>query len=181
MLLIAIPLYVCSLPGIMVGGSLILGGFAPALVWIFLMAGPVTNLGDLNVLRRNLGWRHTLLYIGVVILVTFLWGWVIHVSLQWSDLWAHTREYYATQVSLEGLGGELAVGLGPPSGWAMPIGLHYAAVLALLFLTLNGARLTLKELSVNPCLHCRHFQADLRLNPVICNQPCWKSRLIRSL
>jgi hypothetical protein len=181
MLLIALPLYVCSLPGIMVGGSLILGGFTPALVWIFLMAGPVTNLGDINVLRRNLGWRHTLVYIGVVVLVTFLWGWVIHANLQWSDIWAHTREYYATQVSLEGFGGELAGGLGPPSGWAMPIEVHYAAVLVLLLLTLNGARLAVKEFSVNPCLHCRHFQADMQLTPAICDQPCWKSRLVRSI
>jgi len=180
MLLIALPLYVCSLPGIMVGGSLVLGGFTPAVVWIFLIAGPVTNLGDMNVLRRNLGWRPTLLYVGVVVSVTFLWGWVIEANLQWADLWAHTREYYATHVSfpgLEGIGGAVA----DPSGWGMPRWIHYLAALVLLSLTLNGARLTLKEFWVNPCLHCKHFQQDLSLTPALCRQPCWKRRLVRFL
>jgi hypothetical protein len=180
MLLIALPLYVCSLPGIMVGSSLVLGGFSPALVWIFLMAGPVTNLGDINVLRRNLGGRHTLLYVGVVVVVTFLWGWVIDLNLQWTDLWAHTREYYATHVSLPGLE-EVGGALADPSGWGMPRWIHYVAVLLLLALTLTGARLTLREFWTNPCLHCKHFQQDLSLTPALCRQPCWKRRLVRFL
>ncbi len=179
MLMLAIPLYVCSLPGIMVGGALVLGGLTPALVWIFLMAGPVTNLGDINVLRRNLGWRHTLLYVGVVVVVTFCWGWVIDVNLQWSDIWAHTREYYATHLSLAGFDGEIAGALTEPNGWVIPREVNYAAVVLLALLTLNGAWLTLKEIWTNPCLHCRHFQEDMSLTPAICSQPCWKSRLVR--
>ena len=181
MLLIAIPLYVCSLPGIMVGGSLVLGGFTPALVWIFLMAGPVTNLGDINVLRRNLGGRHTLLYVTVMVVVTFLWGWIIDANLEWSEMWVHTREYYATNVSLPGLDGESAGALAGTDGWGVPREIHYVAVLLLMLLTANGARLAIKEFWTNPCLHCRHFQDDLSLSPAICRHPCWKSRLIRTL
>jgi hypothetical protein len=145
------------------------------------MAGPVTNLGDMNVMRRNLGWRHTLLYVAVVVTVTFLWGWIIYANLEWSDVWSHTREYYATNLSVAGFDGEIAGALANPSGWGMPREVHYAAVLLLLLLTLNGAWLAMKEFWVNPCLHCAHFQQDLRLNPAICRQPCWKSRLIRSI
>lgn len=181
MLILAIPLYVCSLPGIMVGGALILGGLSPALVWIFLMAGPVTNLGDMNVMRRNLGLRHTSIYIGCVVAVTFLWGWVLDANLQWSDIWAHTREYYATQVSLPGMDADVAGALAESGGWGIPREIQYAAVLALVLLTLNGARLAVKEFLVNPCLHCRYFQADMQLSPAICQQPCWKSRLVRSI
>jgi len=181
MLLIAVPLYVCSLPGIMVGGSLVLGGFTPALVWVFLMAGPVTNLGDLNVMRRNLGGRYTLLYVGVVVAVTFIWGWVIAANLEWSDIWAHTREYYATHVNLPGFDGDAPGALADPAGWGLPRVIHYAAVLILLVLTLNGARLAIKEFWDNPCLHCRHFQEDFSLGPALCRRPCWKSRLVRYL
>jgi uncharacterized membrane protein YraQ (UPF0718 family) len=181
MLAIAIPLYVCSLPGIMVGGALVLGGFTPALVWVFLMAGPVTNLGDMNVMRRNLGLRHTLLYVAVVVTVTFLWGWIIYANLEWSDVWSHTREYYATNLSPAGFDGEIAGALANPNGWGMPREVHYAAVFLLLLLTLNGVWLAMKEFWVSPCLHCAHFQQDLRLNPAICRRPCWKSRLIRSI
>lgn len=178
-ILIAIPLYVCSLPGIMVGGSLVLGGFPPALIWVFLMAGPVTNLGDINVLRRNLGWRHTLFYIGVVVAVTLAWGWVIQGSVQWADIWAHTREYYATHAALPGFDGEIPGAVAQGNWWAVPRWVHYGSAGLLVLLTLNGARLGLKELWLSPCLHCRHFQQDLRLSPAACTQPCWKSRLIR--
>lgn len=178
MMAIAIPLYVCSLPGIMVAGALVLGGFTPGLVWIFLMAGPVTNLGDINVLRRNLGWRSTLLYVGVVVLVTFLWGWVIHTQVQWEDIWGHVREYYATRSGLGGPEGDLGTVLAG-SGWlGLPREVHYAAALLIGFLTLRGAWLSLRQLYVNPCLHCRHFQDDMHLSPAICSRPCWKRRLL---
>lgn len=179
MMVIAIPLYVCSLPGILVGAALVLGGFTPALVWIFLMAGPVTNLGDINVLRRNLGWRNTFLYVGVVVVVTFLWGWVIHANMQWMDLYAHVREYYATQPSLVGFDGELATAVADSNWLGLPREIYIASALVMVFFTLNGAWLALKEFCINPCLHCKHYQKDLRLHPAICRQPCWKSRLLR--
>ncbi len=181
MMIIAIPLYVCSLPGIMVGGALVLGGLTPALVWIFLMAGPVTNLGDINVLRRNLGWRHTLLYVALVVGLTMLWGWVIEVNLEWNAVWSHTREYYATNLTIEGPTGGIVGALNETPGWGLPREIHYAAVLLLVLLTLHGAWLTIRESWSSPCLHCRHFQQDLRLNPAICSQPCWKSRLVRGI
>jgi uncharacterized protein len=178
MILFAIPLYVCSLPGILVGGALVLGGFTPALVWVFLMAGPVTNLGDINVLRRRIGWRHTLIYIGAVVATTLLWGWVIDLSLDWSQLWSHVRAFYATQ---SGTDGDLAAAFSEVGWLGLPLELHYAAVVLLGGLTLHGAWLALRELLVSPCLHCRHFQRDLHLTPSICQFPCWKRRLLSAL
>lgn len=180
MLAIAIPLYVCSIPGIMVGAALVLGGFTPALVWIFLMAGPVTNLGDINVLRRNLGWRNTSLYVGIVVVATFLWGWVVHANLQWTDLYGYVREYYGTQYDLSGLGGGITAAVAESNWLGIPREVHFVSALMMVFFTLNGAWLALKQFCVNPCLHCKHFQQDLRLNPAICRQPCWKSRLLRT-
>jgi len=178
MMAIAIPLYVCSLPGIMVAGALVLGGFTPALIWIFLMAGPVTNLGDINVLRRNLGWRSTFLYVAVVVVVTFLWGWLIQVHLQWADIWGVVREYYAAHSTLDGIEPRPATALAGAGWLGIPRHVHYFAAFLLVFLTLRGAWLTARELWLNPCLHCRHFQDDMRLSPALCSRPCWKRRLL---
>jgi uncharacterized protein len=178
---IAIPMYVCSLPGIMVAGALVLAGFTPGLVWIFLMAGPVTNLGDINVLRRNVGWRSTLLYVTLVVVMTFLWGAVIHHQLQWEDIWVHVREYYATQ---PGLGGDdAATGAAlASSGWlGLPREIHYAAAILLAYLTLHGGWNKARQFWLNPCLDCRHFQDDMHLDPSICVRPCWKRRLLAFL
>lgn len=179
MLAIAVPLYICSLPGILVGGTLVLGGISPALVWIFLMAGPVTNLGDINVLRRNLGWHSTFLYVGAVVLLTFLWGWVIHINFDWVETWAHVREYYARQVSALDFEGEMVHAITDVRWLGIPREFHYASGLIMVFLTLNGAWLHLKELWRNPCVQCKHFQNDLCLYPAICRRPCWKRRIVR--
>jgi uncharacterized membrane protein YraQ (UPF0718 family) len=181
MILVAIPLYICSLPGIIVGTTLILGGVTPELVWVFLMAGPVTNLGDINVLRHQLGWRNTSLYVAAVVIVTFLWGWAIHYHVDAMTVWSHVREYYAGQWALvdggEGLGNVLA-----QSHWlGIPAPLYLASAVLLVLFTLNGARLTLQEFWTNPCLHCKHFQKDMSLKPALCPHPCWKKRLLLTL
>ena len=177
MILIAIPLYVCSLPGILVAGALVLGGFTPALVWIFLMAGPVTNLGDINVLRRQLGWRQTLTYVGAVIVTALLWGWVVHLAADWASLWDHVRAFYLSG-SGAAAGGDLAAAMADVGWLGIPREVHYGSALLLAALTLNGARLALREVLVSPCLHCRHFQRDFMLTPALCRQPCWKRRLL---
>ena len=178
-LALALPLYVCSLPGIIIGAALVLGGLTPALVWIFLMGGPVTNLGDVNVLRRNLGWRSTLLYLGLVIVVTFCWGWIINSHLEWADLWTHVREYHASQVGVAEPDANIGSAVSNSNWLGMPTEIYFVSALLLLLLTLNGAWITAKEALVSPCLHCRHFQQEMRLKPALCRQPCWKNRVLR--
>jgi hypothetical protein len=178
MIAVAIPLYVCSIPGILVGGALVLGGLTPGLLWIFLMAGPVTNLGDINVLRHNLGWRNTLLYIAAVVASTLIWGWVIETTLDWNDLWVQVRAYYADQAET-GTGGGIADALAGASWLGIPREIHHASAALVIGLTVNGAWSTLREIWSNPCRHCAHYQRDLRLNPAICSRPCWKRRALR--
>jgi len=179
MLLLAIPLYICSLPGIMVGATLILGGVPPELVWVFLIAGPVTNLGDINVLRHNLGWRSTALYVAAVVTVTFVWGWVIHGNLEWMDVWAHVREYYAAQPGIMHTDGEIAGVLAESAWLGIPRPVYLASAVLLVLFTANGAWLTAKEFWTNPCLHCKHFQMDMSLSPALCQHPCWKKQMLR--
>jgi len=175
MLVLAIPMYICSLPGIMVAATLVLAGVEPQLVWIFLMAGPITNLGDMNVLRRNLGWRSTLTYIGAVSTVVFMWGLVIKYGVDWMEVWTYVRQYYGLQSGIIGEGG-MNEAFQYGAAFRLPQEVHYVASVAFVGLILNGAWLTIKEFRANPCLHCKHFQADMRLNPAICSHPCWKKK-----
>lgn len=181
MIAVAIPLYVCSLPGIMVGATLILGGVAPELVWVFLMAGPVTNLGDINVLRDHLGWRSTFLYVATVVGVTLLWGLLIRYQVDPMDMWSHAREYFAEQSAVVDSGGALGNIVAESFWLGIPRPLYDVSAVLLVLLTLNGARLTLKEFWRNPCLHCKHFQRDMSLSAAICPLPCWKKRVLLAL
>lgn len=178
MVLLAIPMYICSLPGIMLGATMILSGVKPELVWIFLMAGPVTNLGDLNVLRKSMGNKPTLIYIGLVILTTISWGYLIHLQLDWMDVWGHARQYFSDQPVLLS-GGDSSTLWRQTSVIPMWPWLYWTSTIAVIALVLNGAYLTLKEFFTNPCLHCTHFQSDMALNPVVCQEPCWKKNLFR--
>ncbi|USD67500.1 permease [Vibrio sp. SCSIO 43136] len=179
MIVLAIPMYVCSLPGIMLGATMILGGIKPEFVWIFLMAGPVTNLGDLNVLRKTMGSRIMLSYIAMVITLTIGWAYLIHTQVDWVDVWGYVRQAFASQP-------EAMVGPGSDSLWqansVLPHWppLYWSSTIAVILLVINGAWQTIKAFTANPCQHCTHYQADMALNPVVCKRPCWKKEVVNS-
>ncbi len=182
MITLAIPMYICSLPGIMLGATLVLSGVKPEYVWIFLMAGPVTNLGDLNVLRKSMGSGMTLLYAALVIGASISWGYLIHINLDWMDVWAYVRQYFAGQPGMAfGAGIESDQLWSQTSVLPMWPWLYRGSTLAVVGLVSHGAYQTVKEFFRNPCLHCTGFQADMRLNPWVCRQPCWKKNLFRRL
>jgi len=56
-ILLGIPTYTCTVPSLPVVQSLLLAGMSPGAGIAYLLAGPATNLGELLVLRRNLGAR----------------------------------------------------------------------------------------------------------------------------
>lgn len=67
-LLLSIPMYICSTGSIPIALSLLMMGVSPGAALIFLMAGPATNVATLTVLRKVLGTRTTLLYLLSIIL-----------------------------------------------------------------------------------------------------------------
>lgn len=78
-LLLSIPMYICSTGSIPIALSLMMKGISPGAALIFLMAGPATNVATLAVVRKVLGRRTTLLYllsitlgaIGFAVLIDF--------------------------------------------------------------------------------------------------------------
>ncbi|MFI3279468.1 MAG: permease [Rikenellaceae bacterium] len=67
-LLLSIPMYICSTGSLPIAVSLMMKGISPGAALIFLMAGPATNVATLAVVRKVLGTRTTILYLASIIL-----------------------------------------------------------------------------------------------------------------
>ncbi|MFI3286200.1 MAG: SO_0444 family Cu/Zn efflux transporter [Rikenellaceae bacterium] len=67
-LLLSIPMYICSTGSIPIALSLLMKGISPGAALVFLMAGPATNVATLAVIKKVLGIRTTILYLLSIIL-----------------------------------------------------------------------------------------------------------------
>ena len=68
-ILLALPAYTCSVPALIVAASLIAKGANPGVAIAFLIAGPATNLGELNAIRVGLGsWTSAYYFVAVLVL-----------------------------------------------------------------------------------------------------------------
>ncbi len=63
MVLIGIPMYICSTASIPIAVSLMLKGISPGAAFVFLFAGPVTNIASLLVLVKSLGKKVAAIYL----------------------------------------------------------------------------------------------------------------------
>jgi len=81
MAVIGIPLYICATAATPVAAGLLLAGISPGMALVFLLAGPVTSLATLAILRRELGNQALAVYLGSILLVTVLIGWVFDQGL----------------------------------------------------------------------------------------------------
>ncbi len=73
-ILISIPVYTCSVPTIPIVWALFMRGAMPGAMLAYMIAGPATNLGELNAIRRNMGLRTATFYATGLILVALLGG-----------------------------------------------------------------------------------------------------------
>ncbi len=80
-LLLSIPMYICSTGSIPIALSLMMMGLSPGAALIFLMAGPATNVATLSVVRKVLGTRTTLLYLLSIIAGAILFALFIDFVL----------------------------------------------------------------------------------------------------
>lgn len=75
-ILAAIPVYTCTVPSMFIVHSLLLAGASPGAAIAFLVAGPATNLGELNAIRGAMGARTALYYVIVLVAVALAGGLV---------------------------------------------------------------------------------------------------------
>jgi len=73
-LVISLPLYVCATASIPLGLSLLTAGFSPGAAFIFLTAGPATNMVTMSVVLKTLGQKSLIIYLLSVILGSIIFG-----------------------------------------------------------------------------------------------------------
>ena len=54
-IVIAIPIYTCTVPSMFIVNGLLIAGASPGAALAFLVAGPATNLGEINAIRGAMG------------------------------------------------------------------------------------------------------------------------------
>ncbi len=84
MLVIGIPMYICSTASIPIALSLMMKGISPGAAFVFLFAGPVTNIASLAILGKSLGKKVLIIYLVCAGVCSIIFGlaldFIINVS-----------------------------------------------------------------------------------------------------
>ena len=79
-LVIAVPMYICSTGSIPVAAALMMKGLSPGAALVMLMAGPAVNLASILVVRKSLGRRFTWIYLMTIIGFAVLFGLLLNAT-----------------------------------------------------------------------------------------------------
>lgn len=77
-LMVAVPMYICSTGSIPVAAALIMKGLSPGAALVMLMAGPAVNIASILVVRKALGNRFTAIYLLVIVGFSVLFGLLVN-------------------------------------------------------------------------------------------------------
>ena len=77
-LVIAVPMYVCSTGSIPVAAALMMKGLSPGAAFVMLMAGPAVNLASILVVRKAMGRKFTWIYLLVIVVFSLLFGMLVN-------------------------------------------------------------------------------------------------------
>ncbi len=76
MVVIGLPMYICSTSSIPIAVSLVLKGLSPGAAFVFLFTGPVTNMASLAIIVKTMGKKITALYVSSVIVASIVCGMI---------------------------------------------------------------------------------------------------------
>jgi uncharacterized membrane protein YraQ (UPF0718 family) len=71
---IAIPMYVCATASLPIAAGLMLSGVSAGAAFVFLSAGPATNTVTIGVVKKMLGSRSLMIYLGSIIVGSIVFG-----------------------------------------------------------------------------------------------------------
>ena len=77
-LVVAVPMYICSTGSIPVAAALMMKGLSPGAALVMLMAGPAVNIASILVVRKSMGSRFTWIYLLTIIGFSILFGMLIN-------------------------------------------------------------------------------------------------------
>jgi uncharacterized membrane protein YraQ (UPF0718 family) len=81
MMLVGVPLYVCSSGSVPIAYALIHMGITPGAALVFLVTGPATNAAAVTTVWKTLGKRATAVYLGSIALTALAAGWGLDLAL----------------------------------------------------------------------------------------------------
>ena len=79
-LLIAVPMYICSTGSIPVAAALMMKGLSPGAALVMLMAGPAVNLASILVVHKSMGRRFTSIYLMTIVGFAILFGLLLNAT-----------------------------------------------------------------------------------------------------
>jgi uncharacterized membrane protein YraQ (UPF0718 family) len=152
--LLGIPVYSCSIPSIAVVQGLLLLGATPGAAIAYMIAGPATNLGELNAIGKAMGRKPAFFYAAALLLMALAAGYI-------TDQWVFPDyQYHAYRVQGELVIKQCCVPLifGDTVGsvftnkiipaWHWPFAVLFFAVI------IYGIIKKLQYFFINPCLNC---------------------------
>jgi len=98
MLLIGIPMYVCSSGSLPIAAALMLKGMSPGAAFVFLLAGPATNSVALTVIASQFGKRVVLVFLTSIISCSLILG--LFLNHIWHLLDINIAEHLAHHVDI---------------------------------------------------------------------------------
>jgi len=79
MALVSIPMYVCATASVPIAAGLILSGnLEPGAAFVFLMAGPATNIATISVINKTLGKKIVYIYLSTIFICSIIFGTLIN-------------------------------------------------------------------------------------------------------
>ncbi|MGP1515701.1 MAG: SO_0444 family Cu/Zn efflux transporter [Bacteroidales bacterium] len=78
-LIIAVPMYICSTGSIPIAATLIIKGLSPGAALVMLMAGPAVNMASVLVVKKSLGSKFTIIYLSTIIIGSIIFGLLTNI------------------------------------------------------------------------------------------------------
>ncbi len=106
MIVVGIPMYICATASIPIAVTLMLKGFSPGVAFVFLAVGPATNAASLTILMNTLGKKIVSIYLGSVIVLSILMGYILDYIFSFMDfspqlmLMDHQHELLSYEIKL---------------------------------------------------------------------------------
>jgi len=83
---IAIPMYVCATASLPIAAGLMLSGVSAGAAFVFLSAGPATNTVTIGVVKKMLGTKSLVIYLGSITIGSILFGLGLDYIFNISDI-----------------------------------------------------------------------------------------------
>ena len=83
---IAVPMYVCATASLPIAAGLMLSGVSAGAAFVFLCAGPATNTVTIGVVKKMLGTRSLVIYLGSIIVGSMVFGLGLDAVFLASDI-----------------------------------------------------------------------------------------------